>query len=640
MHKFQAILSGMATGCIILGTMGVAGAAGSQIANETRAGFVVQVDQALGIQPVYPTTPTFLDVPATNMGYGYIEAAYQKGYIDGVTKALFAPSAQITRAEAAKVLVEAYKRGKYTPTQTASNFTDNASIPSALVGYVAEAHMLGLMKGFGNGSFGPERHLTAAQETHLIAQLKAVLAGAPSTASGLTTNDAIPTGYVAGSTTTPVTFTLIGKNGVPVSGVAVTMTAARTSGSGTWGISGAAGGAPGTSIIGWTNAAGVVNVYLTDTRAGDTGTVTASAPDNGMASVSTGVLTITPAGPSQLTFTTPPLLEAPGGVTGSVPVTMQLEDAYGNATPASSGDIAVRLTTTSSQGAFATEPASTGSVSTVIIPAGSGIVSFFYGDQTVGTPTITAAATGLTTAFQQETISSAATRDISFSRSTVSTPSVTVTAGLDNVMLNVKVVDHSGNAIPGLTYSDFEVTSSDTSAGNAGVLGPATPADVAFANGVYTVTLTDANGDNGATQTLTVAVDGTKLIQTAALTVTPGALTMYEVSPSPIAPLASLTADSSPIDIKITAVDAGGNPIPNATVYLSFTVALGSSAGATVNGNAVMSTPNAFTTNSNGVVTVQYTSGAPSSIKGPMDTLTIANAPTSPTIQTVDNYMY
>ncbi|MDA8344244.1 MAG: S-layer homology domain-containing protein [Thermaerobacter sp.] len=178
MHKFRTVLSVVATTAMVLGTMGVAAAAGTTSSNETRADFIMQLDQQLSISSVNPSTPTFTDVPASSPYYGYIEAAYQKGYISGFTATTFGPNQPITRAQAAKVLVEAYEGGNYSPTATSTKFTDNSMIPTALVGFVAEAQTLGLMNGFVNGSFGPNADLSTAQETHLISQLKAVQAAA------------------------------------------------------------------------------------------------------------------------------------------------------------------------------------------------------------------------------------------------------------------------------------------------------------------------------------------------------------------------------------------------------------------------------------------------------------------------------
>ncbi len=142
---------------------------------ETRSEFIVQLDQSLGIHEVSPATPAFSDVPITNPDYKYIEGAYLSGIISGITPTEFGPNDPITRAEAAKVLVEAYEGGNYTPTQSSTTFSDNASIPSSLVGFVAAATQLKLMVGLPDGRFDPQAYLSAAQETHLVAQVGGAL---------------------------------------------------------------------------------------------------------------------------------------------------------------------------------------------------------------------------------------------------------------------------------------------------------------------------------------------------------------------------------------------------------------------------------------------------------------------------------
>lgn len=141
-------------------------------ADATRAGFIVLLDQALGIKKLSPPLPTFSDVPPRNPDYRYIEAAYAAGIVSGIAPGRFGPDLPITRAEAAKLLVEAYEGGNYTPAMTATNFKDNPAIPHALVGYVATAVKLRLMRGTLGGRFDPGALLTISQETHLDEQLQ------------------------------------------------------------------------------------------------------------------------------------------------------------------------------------------------------------------------------------------------------------------------------------------------------------------------------------------------------------------------------------------------------------------------------------------------------------------------------------
>ncbi|EQD46636.1 S-layer domain protein, partial [mine drainage metagenome] len=184
------------------------------------------LDLQLGIKPVYPATPTFSDVPASSPYYGYIEAAFQKGITNGFTNGTFGPDLPLTRAEAAKYEVVAYGDGTAAQGITSTTFTDNASIPTALIGYVAEAAKVGLLKGFPNNTFQPMAYLTVSQEQHLLAQLKSAMSQSASvdtlkltasstdvgpgqfvTLAGVVQN---ATGNVV--STTPVSFQVVGSN--------------------------------------------------------------------------------------------------------------------------------------------------------------------------------------------------------------------------------------------------------------------------------------------------------------------------------------------------------------------------------------------------------------------------------------------
>ncbi len=89
------------------------------------------------------------------------------------------------------------------------------------------------------------------------------------------------------------------------------------------------------------------------------------------------------------------------GVKSSL-ITLALEDSSGLAVDAGSGGVAVSLSTTSSTGLFL----NAGNVvtSAVTIPAGSSTTTFYYKDESAGTPTLTASASGLTAAAQQESV--------------------------------------------------------------------------------------------------------------------------------------------------------------------------------------------------------------------------------------------
>ena len=109
---------------------------------------------------------------------------------------------------------------------------------------------------------------------------------------------------------------------------------------------------------------------------------------------------VTPGAAAQVVITTVPQSLATG--VKSSPITVQLEDSSGLAVNAGSGGVVLSLGTTSNQGFFF----NSGNVltSAVTIPAGSSTTTFTYKDGSAGSPTLTAAASGLTAASQTESV--------------------------------------------------------------------------------------------------------------------------------------------------------------------------------------------------------------------------------------------
>jgi Repeat of unknown function (DUF5650)/Invasin, domain 3/Immunoglobulin I-set domain len=95
------------------------------------------------------------------------------------------------------------------------------------------------------------------------------------------------------------------------------------------------------------------------------------------------------------------------GVTSAAVITVQLEDPFGSPVNAGSAGQVVHLSTTSVVGLFR-NTADTATITSVTIAAGTSTASFKYKDTIVGTPTLTASATGLTSATQHETVNHAA----------------------------------------------------------------------------------------------------------------------------------------------------------------------------------------------------------------------------------------
>jgi hypothetical protein len=140
-----------------------------------------------------------------------------------------------------------------------------------------------------------------------------------------------------------------------------------------------------------------VTAYYADTVAGFP-TITAAA--TGLTS-GTQSETITAGTGTQLAITST-AIHAAHGSSATNAFTVTLEDAFGNPTTKSSA-ITVNLSSTSSGKTFAATSGGT-SVTTVTLPPNTQSVTAYYADTVAGSPTITAAGSGLTSGTQTETM--------------------------------------------------------------------------------------------------------------------------------------------------------------------------------------------------------------------------------------------
>ena len=177
----------------------------------------------------------------------------------------------------------------------------------------------------------------------------------------------------------------------------------------------------------------------------------------------------------------------------SAPVTAELQDAWGNIVNAPSAGIPVTLSSTSDTTTFM--PSSSATIAGGF-PTTS---SFTYSDTTAGTPTISATATGVTSASQQETINPGPAQTFS-----LTTPGTVTHGTAFNVTVTAR--DQYGNIATGY-LGTVHFTSSD----GAAVL----PADYSFQagdNGTHTfsVTLNTAGSQTvTATDKVTATITGT-----------------------------------------------------------------------------------------------------------------------------------
>jgi hypothetical protein len=143
----------------------------------------------------------------------------------------------------------------------------------------------------------------------------------------------------------------------------------------------------------------------------------------------------------------------------SLTVTVQSQNAAGTPTNVLSST-PVSLSTTSTGGAFYSDAGCTTAITSVTIPGGSNSASFYYKDTKAGAPTITASATGLTSATQTETVNAAAPSKLVFT-----TLAQTLTAGVCSATITVQTQDTFGN--PSSVAAATAVSLSTTSTGGA-----------------------------------------------------------------------------------------------------------------------------------------------------------------------------
>jgi hypothetical protein len=111
----------------------------------------------------------------------------------------------------------------------------------------------------------------------------------------------------------------------------------------------------------------------------------------------------------------------------------------------------------------------------------------------------------------------------------------------------------------------------------------------------------------------------------------------YALSPHPIAATATLRANVT-VTVTLTAQNSSRAVVPGAVVYLLFLPATGGGS-ASVGTTALTSTPQAFTANSSGVISITYKTPAAPPVSG-IDTIKARSAPTHPIVVASDTYTY
>lgn len=117
-------------------------------------------------------TEPYPDVTDTHWAYEYIVAATKAGAFGGDEKGHFNPESNLTRSEAAKIIVEAYGL-----TGTADlSFGDKDDIQSWAVSYVKTAVANGILKGDDKGNVNPNANITRGEFTTMIQRAEEAVA--------------------------------------------------------------------------------------------------------------------------------------------------------------------------------------------------------------------------------------------------------------------------------------------------------------------------------------------------------------------------------------------------------------------------------------------------------------------------------
>jgi V8-like Glu-specific endopeptidase len=145
--------------------------------------------------------------------------------------------------------------------------------------------------------------------------------------------------------------------------------------------------------------------------------------------------------PTQLVVTSNPLTLT-AGIPGG-PITVLLEDQYGNNIQAGSGGLTVNLSSSSSKGIFLDGNGNPLSSPTITIPQGSSTARFVYEDNQAGMPVLTVKGAGVSAATQQEQVNAALPSAMEFT-----TGAQTLIAGNPSGSFNVQLLDRFGNVAP------------------------------------------------------------------------------------------------------------------------------------------------------------------------------------------------
>lgn len=153
---------------------------GGNISREEIAAMIVK---ALELETDSYTTSSYPDISAKRWSLKYIEAATAAGYFKGYTDGSFGPGGDMTRAELAALVVRIAETLGVETTGSSVQFSDVDS-GKWYSEYIEKAARYGLVNGYSDGSFRPDKAVSRAEAVTMINRM---LGRDPKTAAALAT---------------------------------------------------------------------------------------------------------------------------------------------------------------------------------------------------------------------------------------------------------------------------------------------------------------------------------------------------------------------------------------------------------------------------------------------------------------------
>jgi len=133
--------------------------------NTTRGQLSKIIVLAEGWSLYTPPSPTFSDVPATDTFYLYIETAHDRGIISGYADNTFRPGNNVTRGQLSKIIVLAQSWMIYTP--PSPTFLD-VPATDTFYPYIETAYYYSIISGYADNTFRPGNSATRGQISKIV----------------------------------------------------------------------------------------------------------------------------------------------------------------------------------------------------------------------------------------------------------------------------------------------------------------------------------------------------------------------------------------------------------------------------------------------------------------------------------------